>query len=262
MRGSNGEPLRDEQHWLQGAILAPDRPDSAAKLAPSATLSADERLDIYRDMYRLRLEGALEIDYPVLRSYLGPERFRAIALEYVERHPSRSYTLNRLGDRLPLHLAETAENDDGLFLAELAAFELAMTQVFDEAASPVLTEAEIAAVPAPAWERARIETIPALRLRAHEFDIAAAHEAWRRKQPVQPRRRATWLAVYRRDCQVFRLDLEPAAFDLLSDLSEGCPFGDAVERTCLAHGGEVEERLFAWFRDWTAERLFARVVLD
>jgi len=42
---------------------------------PSKTLSSFERLDIYREMYLLRMEEALDTDYPALKHFLGDEEF-------------------------------------------------------------------------------------------------------------------------------------------------------------------------------------------
>ena len=44
-------------------------------MLPSQTLTSAERLDIYRDMYLLRMEEALAIDYPGLKHFLGEEEF-------------------------------------------------------------------------------------------------------------------------------------------------------------------------------------------
>ena len=73
-------------------------------ILPSSTLTSLERLGVYRGMYLLRLAEALETDYPALAHFLGGEAFNEFVAGYVEAFPSRSYTLNRLGEHLPEHI--------------------------------------------------------------------------------------------------------------------------------------------------------------
>src|SRR5688572_33122085 len=113
-------PLETLQRWMQevcvhlGAVEDAVAAPAAARLVapaeigavilPSASLTPVERLEIYQSMYVLRMHDALESDYPGLMRWLGPRRFRALVEAYVAAHPSRSYTLNRLGDHLPAYL--------------------------------------------------------------------------------------------------------------------------------------------------------------
>src|SRR5205085_1711868 len=90
-----------------------------AVVLPSKTLSALERLDIYRDMYVPRMEEALAIDYPALKHFLGPEEFMRVVARYVDIHPSRSHTLNRLGDHLPEFLATSSDLPQQNFCVDL-----------------------------------------------------------------------------------------------------------------------------------------------
>ena len=60
---------------------------AAAWLAPSATLDAAARLEIYRRQYWLRVLGALADDFPALRWLLGPATFAALAERYLIAHP-------------------------------------------------------------------------------------------------------------------------------------------------------------------------------
>jgi len=131
---------------------------------PSKTLSPLERLDIYRGMYLLRMEEALTTDYPSLKHYLGDDEFMRLVAEYVKVYPSRSYTLNRLGDHFPEFIATFDSLAKKDFCHELARLELVLTQVFDAEHTPPLTEAAVRAVPAEAWEIARLKPIEAFRV--------------------------------------------------------------------------------------------------
>ena len=137
-----------------------------ANLRPraSATLRPEERLAIYHDMYLLRMEEALESDYPALKHFLGDARFRALVAGYVRAHPSRSYSLNFLGGRLPDYVGAAPGLRHRGFCHDLARLEQAVAEVFDAAQEEPLRAEEIAAVPEAAWEGARLAPIAAFRL--------------------------------------------------------------------------------------------------
>lgn len=257
--------LRDAQRWVQRAILDPG-PDAAAlrgagrRVTPSHTLSSAERIGIYRHMYRARMFDTLAADYPCLRRFLGEDRFASLVEAYVSEFPSSSYTLNRLGDRLPDFLAAPRGLPRQAFLHDLARLELAMTFSFDAEEAPPLDADAIAAMPAGAWEHARLEPIPALRLLEARYPVGLYADAVRdgvKPPPMRPRR--SWMAVYRRDYLLYRLDLAPAGYKLLSALAAGLPLAQAVAAAGRGPRRPNPRELFRWFRDWTAAGLFRGV---
>jgi hypothetical protein len=77
---------------------------------------------------------------------------------------------------------------------------------------------------------------------AHEFVVALRQN----EECAPPRRRRTWLAVYRRGYAVKHRVLDKAEGRLLAALMEGERLSDA-----LAHSGKVSERrVYAWFAGW------------
>jgi hypothetical protein len=228
---------------------------------PSASMTSTERVGVYHGMYLMRMVEALQTDYPVLHYRLGAGAFADLVADYVQRFPSRSYTLNRLGDHLPQFLAEEQDRPDSEFLHDLARLELAMTQVYDEAEAPILGAEELESVPSDAWERAVLRPIPAFRLLAFRHavipDLVAYHED--RPSP-RPRRRATWVAIYRRDYSVLRMELSRAEHDLLKALAGGTPLGEALARAAQAQKSSRQRaQIFKWFRTWIAEGLFTAI---
>ncbi|MBV8820163.1 MAG: putative DNA-binding domain-containing protein, partial [Acidobacteriaceae bacterium] len=217
-----------------------------------------ERVSIYRNMYVARLGEALEVDYPAVLHFLGQEQFYELVARYVEAHPSRSYTLNRLGDHFPEFIAASADLPQREFLSDLARLELALTEVFDAEESPVLTQEAISAVPADAWEHARLKPIAAFRILSFAYPVSAYLGAVDEENEFPAlRRKKTWVAAYRRNTYVHRLDLERQAFELLRALAQGITVGNAVEQTRVR-----QRQLFEWFRQWNSEGLFQSVSLD
>ena len=265
------------QRWMQAVVVHPGpvaqglrAPDAVREVGrvedvvlPSARLTAAERVEIYHGMYPGRMVEALESDYPALQRLLGADGFADLVRDYVQAHPSRSYTLNRLGDHFPEFVATAPGRRRRGFGHDLARLERAMSQVFDEEETPALTPEAIAAVPADAWEDARLRPIAAFRLVAVQHHVNAYVDATRGDGPATPQRgrRPGGVAVYRRAYSVHRLDLSPPAYALLAALAAGATIGEAVSGV-LAPGGRAKvaaEDLFQWFRAWMAAGIFRAV---
>lgn len=270
--------LERVQRWMQACILKQGSSEEAilsggaqAEIAadvargvvlPSKTLSALERLDIYRDMYLLRMEEALAIDYPALKHFLGSDEFMRVVARYMDVYPSRSYTLNRLGDHLPEFLATLGDLPKKEFCVDLARLEYALTMVFDAGETAPLTSDAVRAVRQEAWETARLKPIEAFRLLALDNPVSQYVGAVDGENHF-PRiaARKSWVVAYRRNYQVHRMDLTEAAYELLSALASGRTMGEAITTVLTRKRRPVvkESQLFEWFRDWMAEGLFQAV---
>jgi hypothetical protein len=272
--------LERVQRWMQTCILnqgtaeeaiisepaqAAVPADQARELVlPSKTLAPLERLDIYREMYLLRMEEALATDYPALKHFLGDDEFMRLVARFVGVYPSRSYTLNRLGDHLPEFVATLDDLPKQEFCHDLARLEFALTMVFDEAETAPLSPEAVRAVPQEAWETARLKPIAAFRLLEFNYPVSQYLGGVDEENPY-PRlaRKKTWVVAYRRNFQVHRLDLSAPAYALLQALSSANTVGDAIigVLTSKWRPAVKQSQLFEWFRDWMAEGLFQAVEL-
>jgi len=265
------------QRWMQEVVVHPGSVEEAIaspaaelefpadRLAevvlPSETMTPSERVGVYHGMYLMRMEEALETDYPVTRYHLGDIAFSHLVEAYVGRYPSRSYTLNRLGDHLPQFFLDQPDWPQAPFLRDLARLELAMTQVFDEEESPVLSAEELESVPPDAWENARLRPISAFRLLEFRYSVMPHLIAYHEDRPSpNPRRRASWVALYRRDYSVLRLELSRAEHDLLAALAGETPLGEALAVAAQSQKSSRQQaKIFKWFRTWIAEGLFTSI---
>jgi hypothetical protein len=274
-------PLPGLQRWMQAVVVHPGTAEEAVAspeaqqevpaerlgdvILPSRTLTSVERVGVYHGMYLLRMHDCLASDYEALRHFLGDDAFVDLVRGYVQVHPSRSYSLNRLGDHLPEYLGTAPGIPRPEFCVDLARLERAVAQVFDAPETPPLSESVLGSVPGDAWERARLRTIPGFRLLAFRYPVNAYLQTVRDANHDHPKARAksTWVAVYRHDYSVWRLDLARPAHDLLADLHAGKPLGEAIT-AAMAKGGRRAPRsddLFSWFRQWVSGGMFAAVDL-
>jgi hypothetical protein len=232
-------------------------------ILPSKTLSPVERIGVYQGMYLLRMVEALENDFPAVAHFLGAERFAELVTRYVAAHPSRSYTFNRLGDSFPGFIRASRGIRRKAFVAELARLESLVTEVFDAPPSPAFPAGEIAGIPEAAWPGAVLVPAATLRVASFAYPVNAYLQSVKDENHDHPAagRQRTWIAVYRKNYEVWRLDLSKPAHDFLAALVKGRPFGKAVAAATRGLQGSAGEPLFGWLRDWVAEGFFQGVVL-
>ncbi len=129
--------LANLQALFQNHVVGGD--DAAAVFVGDRTASAEERLCVYFDAYRLRLIENLRIDFPGLRALMSAEAFDAICLRYIDQHPSRGPNIRWFGRHLAGFLAADRELAGQPVLVEMARFEWARGLAFDAPDSDVLT---------------------------------------------------------------------------------------------------------------------------
>ncbi len=128
----SGANTQVAKHFLEGSFKE--------IINPSDKLSSEERLSIYQRAYYARLLECFSAEYPALKHFLGTDLFNAFVVDYLQYHPSRSYTLHQLGAQFPAYLARTQPNQETsgatavdwiCFILELAMLERAYMEVYD-----------------------------------------------------------------------------------------------------------------------------------
>ncbi|MEQ8789063.1 MAG: DNA-binding domain-containing protein [Pirellulaceae bacterium] len=288
--------LRELQNWLQAVITHPGGvkagllSDEARQAVPvsleqlesvverSLACTSVERLSVYAGAYYARLLSCLRDSFPTLVIALDEDLFDRFAFGYLQRYPSRSYTLGRLADRFLAYLEETRPTsiDDGSrddlefarwqqFVIDLARLEWTIDQVFDgpgNESDPPLSAQAMSNLSPEAWQQARLQTAPCLRLLSFRFPVNDYFTAVREgEHPPRPEPEETFLALTRRDYIVRRHPLSRPQFVLLDALAERRTIGESI--ALAAHECDDLERLAAdlqsWFANWTAAGFFQRI---
>jgi hypothetical protein len=212
-------PLDVVQQWFQAVVTHPagvaagaaspaaqrlvrlDRGALEQLVRRSRRLSAEQRLEIYANAYYARLLECLRDTFPVLAQVLAAEVFDSFAFDYLQRYPSRSYTLYRLAESFPRFLDETRPDQPPAgaagpawpdFLIDLATLELAIAEVFDGPGAegePLLAPADLLARQAGGdFAATRLAPVPCLRLLRFRYPVNAFYSsamAMRARRPVE-----------------------------------------------------------------------------
>lgn len=265
--------LRDFQTWMQTFIVSRGSSQDALEAAEqasgfpqgsaerlvkrSATLDEVERLMIYRRMYPLRMEDALGTDFPVCRLLVGRKRFFQLVMDYVEAHPSRSWTLDHLGRHMVEFVKEHPLSREFPGLYDLTRLEQALCEVFDELDAPVLSAADLLEVTPEDWPNVRLQTIPAFRLLSLQTNANDLFRAYAQGQGLPDvETRPQYVVVWRQDFQTWRMPVDEAASVVLGSLSCGESLGETLEHAVERYSIE-ESEVFDWFQTWVGEGFFS-----
>lgn len=263
--------LADVEAWMVRAIVSRDAlPAVADVVTDGPRLTAADRFEIYRSGYRSRLVECLRDDYPVLAESIGAERFDALCSAYVDRHPSRSPSLNAFGRHMArfcreADVFEVAERVE--FFSELAELEWAVVEAIHAEAPTSFDAKRLEGLAPEAWGDVRFVPSSAVRLLRFGFPVNGYYQAHRNgRAPAIPGRSESSTAVYRCGLTLWRMDLTPAMERVLRALLSGAPLGLAlsqigVDETDPSALAEAERSVMIWFREWVRSGFFADVLL-
>lgn len=267
----------EAQRWI---VLRPEQLEQI--IHRSKRLNAQARLSVYAYAYYARLVECLGECFPILKQAVGEEVFSSFAVEYLRQYPSRSYTLDHLGDNFSRFLDEVRPDcaEDGNppgevdwpdFFIDLARLEWAIAQVFDGPGaenSQILTPSDLQALSAEDFAQARLIPVVCLRILEFKYPVnayyTAAREAHENDEVPVPGPSYEAVAITRRDYVVRRYSLTRAQKVLLEALQANRTVSQAI--AAAAEGSQMDDdelatHLRSWFQALAAERFFQSVEL-
>lgn len=201
--------------------------------------SADERLAVYADAYRMRLLEVLGNDYPALKCTLGEHEFERMARACIEANPSTHCNVRWYSAALARHLS--THGDGRAWLAELAAYELAMTDAFDAADEPVLGIAQLRAIPPAQWPHMQFTFQASVRMLPCQWNVSALRRAVDAGEtppaPCLLPKPRSWV-VWRRDLAVQYRGLDDAEAWALATLLKRAQFAQLCNGLTRWHSDE------------------------
>lgn len=242
--------------WIAGDSPVRD----TAVLIKAGALSPDERVNVYAEMYWLRLRDVLRDEFEQVRAVLGDEDFDVLAAKYAKAHPSTHFSLNVLGQHLPAFL-KSHPVEGAPWLWALAELEWARSQSFIAPDGPVATAEALALVTPESAESVRFTLTPSVRVLRHPVDVRplfralADGQSWRE---VPLTAAETALVVFRQGFAVFH----DAVSDAEARALELAQHGATLPELCEAfseYGDEAASRAFQAIGSWVNEGMVARV---
>ncbi len=246
--------------------MSAGRGEVAANRALAAVIRGDDRMAsadrvaIYAGMYVARLHEVMKEDYPATAAVLG-QSFAEIVREYLVAYPPKKPSVFFAGQSFPAFLRSHPICRRMPYLADLAALERAMVEVFVAPDVAPLDEAALRAISAADWPRLRMRTVSALRLFEVQWRVAALlRDVQSGRRPKKPRRGKKFLLVWRIGGRVYFRETDAAEAAALKLLGRGATFDRVCEKLAGARrdAGSVKF-IMATLRRWLREGVIARL---
>ncbi len=252
--------LADQQRRLHHAVT--QQQDDANLLQPHPT--REPLLRIYQHAYRARLMAALRDNFGSLPRLMGDDAFDALALAYIDAHPSRQPSIRSFGDRLIDFMAEHDDLVPHPAMTDLARMEWALRSAFDAADAEPMAITALADVPAEAWAGLVLRLHPSAQLLPLHWCI---EPAWRALQVAEgdepelamPEAGDHLLIVWRPLLETrWRSATSPTEAALLQAAAEGQPFGALCELAAEHVGAEhAAATAVGALQQWVTDGLLA-----
>jgi uncharacterized protein (UPF0276 family) len=243
-------PLAVQQATLQRAIMHADAPHStpAEWIRQKPDFPAEAQLNVYINAYRWRLFDVVAEDYPVLHSYMGKERFDALLHDFITNTAPTHFNIARYAALLPDYFQTHIHYD--VCAGELCALEAAIAQLADAPETEALTPEHLQGITPEALMQMQLHPRTAHQLFAFHYPINAYYGAAKENEPLPaPAPCASFLAVFRHDDVVWRMDLAAQEHQLLCALCAGYTVGDALNSLDASAAASISSYFSRWMRN-------------
>ncbi|CAM4509223.1 MAG: hypothetical protein LEGION0403_FIIPPAGN_00641 [Legionella sp.] len=227
-------------------------------------VSVETRLGIYRDAYELRLIESLATNFPCLYAYLGTEEFNQCARVYLREYPSSFRSIRWFGDNLA---AFVRANYSQYYLSELTDFEWKMTLAFDAAEAPVVSVADMAAVPPEAWADLHFVLHPSVQRLNYLWNSVSLWQALAHDHDLpelqQQTEASTWILWRTPELMIRFCSLSADEAWALDSLAQGASFGSLCEGLCQWIAvEEVGVRAASYLKNWIQRGFLSELLMS
>ena len=238
--------------------------DMQGQVVSNAKASAEERVQVYVEGYRLRLLEVLQDNFTGLHGLLGDEQFDQMGRAYIAAHPSTHPSVRWFSQRLPAFLRATAPYDAHPHLAEMAAFEWAQGLAFDSADVPPLDMQAVGQVPPEAWGQVKFQFHPSVQRLDLQSNMPKFWQALEAEEepPAIAEEPARWL-IWRKHLDTHWRSLNEDEAAMLDTAQHGASFGELCEGLCQWHAPEsVAMQAASYLKLWLADGLVTGVSVE
>jgi len=264
-----------QQAFAQAVMAHPPgpqpRPGAAARLRPAPD-GTPARFGVYHRAYRARMLAALRDNHEALAQALGDLGFEALGLAWLAAHPSSQPSIRWFGHGLADFMQTLSDDDNPLVphpaLVDLARLDTALRDAFDAADAPVITAADLAALPPLAWPTLRLHLHPSVRQLALLWQVGPTWHALRHHEgPGEPSLPAPehgphTLLAWRHHLDTHWRSLPPLEAQLLAAVADGQTFAELCELAAQAlpdQPGQAPQAVVGALQQWLADGLISQV---
>ena len=187
------------------------------------------RLSVYGEGYYLRLIEALSTESPALKNRIGQNAFEKMARAYFKKHPSSFFSVRHIAAHLPAFLRQYYSTQP--YLAELAQFEIALSNTLDAADAEIKTTHDLSLIPTEDWGNIRLQLHPSVHTLKFEWDMASLYKSAMENKQTKPFKKRIAMTVWRKQLSPYYYTKEPAETAMLELAKENKNFQEICQ--CL-----------------------------
>lgn len=221
--------LLELQRAFSGTVLRADNSGLAPWVTPGR-LSADARLQIYRNMVFNTLTGALETSYPAVLRLVGEEFFKGAAARYIVTVPSLSGNLQDYGAAFPDFLEAMPEAAGLPYLGDVARLEWMRQEAYLAAETAPIAAEILAKLDEKDLAACRLALHPSVRLLTSRYPVLAIWQFCleEAKEPLQLEEKGQQVLIWRAGWQIAMRPLTHAESEFIAGLLAEEPFGEVI----------------------------------
>jgi uncharacterized protein (UPF0276 family) len=244
------KPLQEAQLLMQNAIMQQDHYDSAPAtwIRAKPYWAPEDQLAVYVQAYRSRLQRAVAEDYIVLQGYLGQGEFYRLIQEFVQEARPTDFHIGRFALTLPSFLTDKIPQD--VFAQELCQLETAIAALAFLKDSAPLEPHHLEGLKVENFMESRLYPRQALKLMHFAYPVNAYYrKVMAGISAKKPRRKTSYLALFRHEDVVWRLELHAKEYALLRALFAGKTIGAVLESIEPSATCDISQYFARWMRN-------------
>ena len=215
-------------------------------------LSAEQRVDIYANMYFYRILDVLREDFPATAKLLGADNFHNLVTSYLLEYPPTHFSIAEAGRKLPDFLRDYPLRSDFPFAADLARLERTLTEVFHAPDAAALSVDTMRGIVPAEWPAITMRLHPAVEVLDLEWTIGETlRHLGDAVLPAASHAPCT-IMVWRNDNRVDYREIDAVERAAIALLAGGTTFGALCETIAAASASsnpaEINSRFDRWLR--------------
>lgn len=245
--------LKSSQLLMQKAIMLGKDFDSKVQkwIFDKEKFPAQDQLDVYVNAYRYRLNDITSEDYPALKNYLGERKFNDLIEDFVNNEKPNHFNIARYTLKLQKFLENKYPQD--IFAHELCQLETIIEELHRPEETAPLEQKHLKNLTAEKLMAAKLYPRKALKLLEFKYTTNQYYQKVMDRKKPKPIKKASYLAVFRHENLVWRLDLEKEEFKLLQKLFSKVTVGEALINSKKSSSAMISK----WFNSWINNGLLA-----
>lgn len=224
--------LKELQHHFQRYLMTSSCEIIYPEIAEDTVFSAADRLQVYHDSYRIRLEEILKLDFPKTHLLLGDDDFRHAFMHYLSQFPSHHFSVRYFGQYFKDFLAVTKQYQEFPILAEMAQFEWAIAFTLDAANAPIITTETLRKITPEKWPDLRFSLHPSVNSHIFNWDAPQLWQEMDEEQapraPIKQAKPIRWI-FWRQGIKSYFQSCTPLEAKMFEALVQDAPFAELCE---------------------------------